>query len=154
MMLIVIGACTQIDCPVESRVYTVYNLVKEDGTTDTLKVDTLTITTKQQDGKLDTLLNSAVGITYYELGISYTQPEDEFYYTLHDYNGNIYKDTVRVRKEDYQHFESVDCAATYFHKLTEVETTHHIIEDIEIVNPTVNYNAKEEHFHIYFKARD
>ena len=29
MMLIIIGACTQIDCPVENRVYTVYDLLKE-----------------------------------------------------------------------------------------------------------------------------
>ena len=70
MMLIVIGACTQIDCPVENRVYTVYDLLKEDGTTDTLKVDTLTISTKRADGTLDTLLSSAVGITWYELAIS------------------------------------------------------------------------------------
>lgn len=153
MMLIVIGACTQIDCPVENRVYTVYDLLKEDGTTDTLKVDTLTISTKRADGTLDTLLSSAVGITWYELAISYTQPEDEFYYILHDTLGNVYKDTVRIKKENYQHFESVDCQPAYFHKLTEVQTTHHIIEDIEINNSTVNYNATEEHFHIYFKAR-
>ena len=63
------------------------------------------------------------------------------------------KSTVRVKKENYQHFESVDCQPAYFHKLTEVQTTHHIIEDIEINNSTVNYNATEEHFHIYFKDR-
>ena len=153
MMLVVIGACTQIDCPVENRVYTLYDLLKEDGTTDTLNVDTLYISTKKEDGTLDTLVRQAVGITYYELAISYDRPQDEFYYALHDTLGNVYKDTVRVSKEDTPHFESVDCQPTFFHKITDVTTTHHIIEDIEINNPTVNYNATEEHFHIYFKAR-
>ena len=152
-MLMAVGACTSIDCPVENRVYTVYNLLKSDGTTDTLKVDTLTIISKRADGTDSTLLNRATGITTFDMNISYTQPEDVFYYTLLDTLGNTYHDTVYIKKEDYPHFESVDCQATYFHKLTDVRTTHHIIDSIVINHSTVNYDATNEHFHIYFKAR-
>lgn len=153
LALMAIGACTSIDCPVQNNVYTVYGLRKADGSTDTLRVDTLTIVSKRADGTDSTLLNRAVGITTFDMNISYTQPEDVFYYTLLDTLGNTYQDTIYVKKEDEPHFESVDCQATYFHHLTEVRSTHHIIDSIVINHSTVNYDATNEHFHIYFKAR-
>ena len=150
----VIGACTSIDCPVQNKVSTIYNLKKANGSTDTLTVDTLTIMTKTIDkGDTVTLLNSTTGVTYFDVSISYTQPEDVLYFILCDTLGNTYRDTVRVEKENYQHFESVDCQPAYFHHLTNVSTTHHIIDSIVISKSTVNYDDKNEHFHIYFKAR-
>ena len=146
-------SCSSIDCPVQNRVYTTYGLLKSDGTTDTLKVDTLSITTKRADDTDTLLLNRAVGITNFELNISYTQPEDVFYFTLLDTLGNTYRDTICVQKENYPHFESVDCQAAYFHQLTDVRSTHHAIDSIVINYPTVNYDETHEHFHVYFKAR-
>lgn len=146
-------SCSSIDCPVQNKVYTVYDLLKADGTTDTLKVDTLSIITKRVDDTDTTLLNRAVGITTFDLNISYTQPEDVFYFTLLDTLGNVYHDTVYVQKEDYPHFESVDCQAAYFHQLTGVRSTHNVIDSIVINNSTVNYDATNEHFHVYLKAR-
>ena len=146
-------SCSSIDCPVQNRVYTTYGLLKSDGTTDTLKVDTLSITTKRADDTDTLLLNRAVGITNFELNISYTQPEDVFYFTLLDTLGNTYRDTICVQKENYPHFESVDCQATYFHQLTDVRSTHNAIDSIVINYPTVNYDETHEHFHVYFKAR-
>ena len=146
-------SCSSIDCPVQNKVYTVYNLLKANGTTDTLKVDTLSITTKRADDTDTILLNRAVGITTFDLNISYTQPEDVFYFTLCDTLGNTYRDTVYVQKEDFPHFESVDCQAAYFHQLTGVHSTHYAIDSIVINHPTVNYDATNEHFHVYFKAR-
>ena len=93
LTLIVLAACTSIDCPVQNKVYTNYNLYKSDGSVDTLTVDTLTIVTKVADGTLDTLLNQSTGITYFELDISHTQPEDEFYLFLNDTLGNAYTAT-------------------------------------------------------------
>lgn len=146
-------SCSSIDCPVQNRVYTTYGLLKSDGTTDTLKVDTLSITTKRADDTDTLLLNRAVGITNFELNISYTQPEDVFYFTLLDTLGNTYRDTICVQKENYPHFESVDCQAAYFHHLMDVRSTHHAIDSIVINYPTVNYDETHEHFHVYFKAR-
>ena len=146
-------SCSSIDCPVQNRVYTTYGLLKADGTTDTLKVDTLSIATKRADDTDTLLLNRAVGITNFELNISYTQPEDVFYFTLLDTLGNTYRDTICVQKENYPHFESVDCQAAYFHHLTDVRSTHHAIDSIVINYPTVNYDETHEHFHVYFKAR-
>ena len=146
-------SCSSIDCPVQNRVYTTYGLLKSDGTTDTLKVDTLSITTKRADDTDTLLLNRAIGITNFELNISYTQPEDVFYFTLLDTLGNTFRDTICVQKENYPHFESVDCQAAYFHHLTDVRSTHHAIDSIVINYPTVNYDETHEHFHVYFKAR-
>ena len=129
LTLIILAACTSIDCPVQNKVYTNYNLYKSDGSVDTLTVDTLTIVTKVADGTLDTLLNQSTGITYFEL------------------------DTIRVRKEDLPHFESVDCGMSYFHKLTSVSNTKFILDSVVISNPNVNYDTNIEHFRIYFKAR-
>ena len=153
LTVIVIGACTSIDCPVKNRVYTVYNLLKSNGTDDTLKVDTLTILSHRADGSDTILLNYETNFSDFDIPISHTQPEDVLYFILLDTLGHIYCDTVHVQKENYQHFESVDCQATYFHKLTNVYCTHHIIDTIVINNSSVNYNAANEHFHIYFKAR-
>ena len=153
LMLMAVGACTSIDCPVQNKVYTVYSLKKANGTTDTLKADTLTITIKRADGTDSTLLNRATGISTFDLNISYTQPEDVFYYTLLDTLGNTYHDTIYVKKEDEPHFESVDCQATYFHRLTDVRFTLHIIDSVVINHSTVNYDTSNEHFHVYFKTR-
>ena len=96
LTLIILAACTSIDCPVQNKVYTNYNLYKSDGSVDTLTVDTLTIVTKVADGTLDTLLNQSTGITYFELDISHTQPEDEFFLFLNDTLGKAYKNLYKT----------------------------------------------------------
>jgi len=155
LTVIALAACTSIDCPVQNLVYTRYAFKKANGSADTLNTDTLWIMTTRVDGTDTLLMNALCGSTAFDfnLQISYTQPEDVFVTLLTDTAGNYYIDTIRIKKENYPHFESVDCQATYFHKLTGVSSTHHIIDTIEINNPTVNYDATNEHFHIYFKAR-
>ena len=88
LTILIIGACTSIDCPVQNKVGTVYGLKKANGTTDTLKVDTLDITSKRADGTDTILLNKATGITAYDMYISYTQPEDVFYASVRSTLGN------------------------------------------------------------------
>lgn len=150
---ITIGACTSIDCPVQNSVYAVYGLLKANGTTDTLTVDSLSVTTLRANQTVDTLLDRITGKSTFDIPISYTQPEDTLFFTLLDTLGNSYRDTVYLKKDNYPHFESVDCQASYFHRLTDVRSTHHIIDSIVINNPTVNYEATSEHFYLYLKAR-
>ena len=150
---IVIGACTSVDCPVQNSVYTVYGLLKANGTTDTLTVDTLSVITRRSNQTLDTLLDKLTGKSTFDIPISYTQPEDTLFFALRDTLGNTYRDTVFLKKDNYPHFESVDCQASYFHRLTDVRSTHHIIDSIVINNPTVNYEATTEHFFLYLKTR-
>lgn len=146
------AACTSIDCPVNNKVVTNYTLKKADGTADTLNTDTIWVIA-QRTVVADTLvLNSQYDIcTGFQLPISYTQPEDILFLVLGDTTKTRYVDTIRIKKENYPHFESVDCSASYFHKITAVSTTHHVIDSIVIHNADVNYDDKQEHFYIYFK---
>ena len=147
-------SCTSIDCPVQNLVYTNYALKKADGSTDTLNIDTLWIKTKRADGTDTLLLNALCGstATKFSLPISYTQPEDVFITQLTDTSGIPDIDTIRIKKENYPHFESVDCQAAYFHEITSVATTQNIIDSIVINNPHVNYDATTAHFNLYLKA--
>ena len=157
------SGCTQIDCPAQNRVYTVYQLKKANGTTDTLRRDTLWVWSTRIDGT-DTMISRKVNgtlelnyfngstATTFDLPISYTQPEDVLYMLLKN-SKNTYLDTVRIKKENIAHFESVDCQAAYFHMITAVACTHNVIDSIVINNPYVNYDASNAHFKLYLKAQ-
>jgi hypothetical protein len=137
--------------------------MKADGRPDTLTKDTMWVWTPRVDGT-DTLisrkqqnnleLNYFFGssATTFELPISYTQPEDVLYVLVKNTAGIIYHDTIRIQKENTQHFESVDCQASYFHTITDVSTTHHVVDSIVINNPHVNYDQNTTHFKLYLKA--
>lgn len=155
ILVAAIAACTQIDCPVENTVSTVYNLQKPDGTTDTLTIDTLWVRTPRADGTDTLLVNRLCGssATTFSLPMSYTQPEDIICLTLCDTIGTQWLDTIRIKKENHPHFESVDCQAAYFHTITAIRSTHHIIDTVLINNTTVNYDATNAHFLLRLKAR-
>ena len=154
LLPLLFSGCTQIDCPVQNTVYTVYNLLKADGTTDTLTVDTLWIWTQREDGTDTLLLNRLSGAqaTTFNLPISYTLPEDVLCTAIADTTGRLWLDTIRIKKENLPHFESVDCQVSYFHTITAVSCSHHAIDSIVINNPNVTYDASTEHFHLYLKT--
>lgn len=143
-------ACSSIDCPVENVVAVNYGLRKAAGTVDTLR-DTLTISTTRHDGIDSVLLNRSVNTTSIQLPISYVNDADTLYFTVTDTLNVTTIDTVCVKKTNTPHFESVDCAASYFHTIDEVSTTHHRIDSITINKRTVNYDLSSEHLLLYFK---
>ena len=163
LLVTAITACTSIDCPVNNSVRTTFALKKADGTSDTLSKDTMWVWTQRADGT-DTLvshqtqgnleLNYFYGssATSFDLPISHTQPEDVLCVLLRNAAGAKYRDTIHVKKENIPHFESVDCQASYFHTITAVSTTHHVIDSIVINNPNVNYDPNTTHFKLYLKA--
>ena len=158
-----VAACTSIDCPVNNSVRTYYALKKADGTADTLIKDTMWVWTQRADGK-DTVVSRQISgnleincfygssASSFDLPISYTQPEDILYVLVRNATGKNYIDTVRIKKENFPHFESVDCQASYFHHITAASATHNIIDSIVIKNPDVNYDATITHFYLYLKA--
>lgn len=165
LFIALLAACTSIDCPVQNAVYTVYSLKKADGSSDTLKTDTLWVWTPKANGTSasgdnvfdnnDTvLINRLYGdkATSFSLPISYTLPEDTLCLLLCDKDKNMFSDTIFVKKENHPHFESVDCQASYFHTITAVRWTSRFIESVVINNPNVNYDVSTEHFHLYLKT--
>lgn len=152
LSLLLTFACSSIDCPLQNVVYTAYTFHKADMSPDTLK-DTMFVVSFRADGSDTVLYNSGIGATYFTLPIGYSNPEDTLYFLFFN---NDYEaiDTVWIAKENYPHFESVDCSASFFHELTAVRCTHNAIDSIVINNKAVTYDATTEHFHLYLKARD
>lgn len=148
-----IGACSTIDCPVQNTVHAVYGLYSADEQLDTLR-DTMYVVTRRKDGKDTLLFNAGIGLTTFQLPVSYSHPEDTLYFLF--VNGPDYRlrDTVLIKKDDIPHFESVDCNASFFHRLTAVRTTHNAIDSLVITKNFVDYDAKTMHFHLYLKRHD
>lgn len=63
----------------------------------------------------------------------------------------LFSTPSRVTKTNTPHFESVDCGVAYFHVITGVRYTRNAIDSIVINHKEVNYDATQQHFHIYFK---
>lgn len=144
-------ACSSIDCPVQNAVYTVYNIYGSDGTPITLG-DTLTVTTTCSDGNDSVLLNRLTGASTFNLPISYNAPEDTLIFYVSGEGWEV-SDSVLVAKDNYPHFESVDCNISFFHNIRGVRWTRNIIDSIAVNNQMVNYDLSKEHFHIYFRTR-
>lgn len=151
--LLLLAACSTIDCPVQNKVavnYAVKTIVEGVEVNDTLK-DTLYVWSTRGDGDDTLLFNSGINISSFSLPISYTHPEDKLVLCLVDTDKVAAIDTVWIKKEDIPHFESVDCSAHFFHKLTAVRSTHKAIDTIFINKPNVNYDSSIDHIHIHFK---
>ena len=125
-----------------------------EGKADTL-ADTLTISTNRTDGSDSILINKNVKTTEFSLPISYSHPQDVFYFETKDtLTGVCTFDTITVTKEDRPHFESVDCSPLYFHTITAINTTNNAIDSVVIINPDVSYDTSKKHIYIYFKHRN
>ncbi len=150
---VLLSACSGIECPLDSLVYTQYQLMKAGGEADTLR-DTLTITTTQGNGNDTVVLNRMVNATEFTLPISYTNDSDVFHFHVTDTLGVTTSDQVVVSKTNRPHFESVNCAPAYFHTITAVTWTGNAIDSIVITNAEVTYDIYTKHFSVYFKHRD
>lgn len=154
-LIAAVVSCVSVDCPVQNKVETLFALKKPTGATDTMGIDTLTVWTHRlyyKDKKDSTLVNRLCGEkTEFAIPTSHTLTEDSIFTLLKDTEGNEWLDTICIYKENYPHFESVDCQATYFHQITDVKTTRHGIDSISIQTREVNYESAE-HFFLYLKA--
>ena len=162
LSLLVFFSCSSIDCPVANTVSVQYEVRDKAGKalplTDSLSVVTtrvdgknilLDITTRENDQKV--LLNRLIGKSSFSLPISYSHPEDILYFCFTD-SVKTLVDTVWIKKDDIPHFESVDCAAAFFHELTGVRHTRHAIDSLVLINTSVDYDVQTVHFYIYPKT--
>jgi len=148
-------ACSSIDCPVQTQVTTQYVICDHDGEALELTGE-LTVTSTRKDGSDVTLLNLVTGISAFSLPVSYSHPEDElvFCFTSNLGADTLAIDTVWVKKDDFPHFESVECSASFFHELTSVRHTHNIIDSLVILNRSVTYDQTTTHFRLVPKTDD
>lgn len=149
LLVLMLAACTSIDCPLNNLVKV--NLIMKNEN-ESLQ-DTITISAIRASGN-DTIFNSGVNISNLAIPVSYTQEEDLLHITLNDTLGNTYSDTLTIKKTNQIHFESVDCQPNYFHTLTGITTTCHAIDSVVIKNPNIDYDSSKENIYIYFTPRD
>jgi hypothetical protein len=154
LLVVLMTACSSIDCPVDATVTTQYQIKNSDGTEHTLS-DTMTVTSVRSDGKDTILYNKGIGISKFTLPVSYTHPEDVLVFQFDNSNNNLHiTDTLWIKKYDYPHFESVDCNTTYFHTITDVKYTCNYIDSIVINNSSVTYDSQTVHLYLYPKSND
>lgn len=146
-------SCSSIDCPIQTSVEVKYQVCQfEAGEVvgDTL-ADTLFVLTRISNGKDTVLLNRGIDLTTFSLPVSYQRPADTLTIVLAHKTGVWTADTVWMQKDDIPHFESVDCPAHFFHRITAVRSTHHGIDSIAIGNPSVTYDPEITNINISFK---
>ena len=60
-------------------------------------------------------------------------------------------DTIFVSHDSYTHVETPECGSYRFHTITDIRSTQRGIDHIEVTNPIVNYEGKEN-VKIYFNS--
>lgn len=154
IVLVMVSACSSIDCSINNIVLSVYQLAKGEGVADTLKADTLTIYTRRANGRDTILLNRSVNTSLFRLPMGQTSATDTLVFNLRDtFNAQLI-DTIYISKENMPRFESVDCNIMFIHNVTGIRSTHNAIDTIKIVKTLVNNDSLQPNFHIYFKNRD
>lgn len=146
-IVLILSACSTVDCPLNNRVMAKYAFKKADGTADTLK-DSLTVKAIRMEN--DTLLlNSGINLSTFDIAVSDSRKEDKLGFTYINAQKEVTYDTVWIEKENYPHLESVDCGSKFFHTITNLRYTRNRIDRIEINKKTIEYESSEEIFHIY-----
>lgn len=145
-------SCSSIDCPVQTTVQANYALQDANGNSATLS-DTLYVWTQRADGSDTLLLNRGINLTSFSLPVSYQQPEDVLIFQTVNTDLETTIDTLWLKKDDIPHFESVDCNTHFFHRLTNVRSTHQAIDTVTINHAGINYDTSKTHLNIRFKAR-
>ncbi len=159
LVMAMMAGCVSLDCPVENLVCSIYQLQKTDGSADTMRVDTMWVWTQRIDDSDTLLINRLCGsnATKFSIPMSYTLPLDQICTRVVDTckatPQHEWMDTIRLSKIDQQHFEGVDCKPNYFHTLTGVTSTHHLIDTVIINKTDVSYDTSTPHLLLRLKAR-
>lgn len=151
LLLTIVSACSTINCPLNNIVYVRLNMA---GAVDTLK-DTLTVWTVREDGTDSILINKNINTTSLKLHISYTQEADTWVLSAKDtLRKETINDTICISKTNQPHFESVDCGPVFFHDITGVTFTTHLLQNVTINKTKVDYDATQPHLYIYYGTRN
>ncbi len=130
-----------------NKSYVYYN--DTDTITSTTPIDSLLEKGYQQSvvtkRKQYVLLNQKPGAGKLELPLSFTAVRDTFFLR---YSARL-ADTIWVEHQNLPYFSSMDCGTVMHYKLTEIASTHHLIDSIQIVNSEVT-NTLKENVKIYY----
>lgn len=147
LSVIITNACSSVECPLNNLVQMSFKLK---GDVTSLPY-TLTVSTPRQESNDTIVLNMISAVDSFILPISYIHPVDTFYFDLKGEGDIQLFDTIFISKENHQHFQSVDCAGSYYHNLKSATSTRHALDSISIHTPYVTNETHEAHIYIYFK---
>lgn len=136
-------SCSNTDCVITNTSYTNYGFYNERGQAVSLS-GTISVTAAGTDS---VLINQEANPKQFQLPLSYTHTEDTF---IVHYTEKIV-DSIFVKHANIPHFISMDCGTGMYHFLEGVRSTNNAIDSIQIINPEVTYDAKEN-IKIYYTA--
>ena len=145
--LFILGACSNIDCPLDNVVEMTCGLYSAEKKTSLKLTDTLTVMPLHSDS---VLLNRAQNVSSFVLPLSYAGDVDTLLFRFSNAEGRSATDTLWIGKTNQKHFESSDCPLSIFHTLQTVRWSSHdisvmpvTIDSVSLVRPIVNYENIE-----------
>ena len=149
------SSCTEVECPLDSVVVMTCGLYDAETKAELTLPQTLTI---KPFGKDTVLLNTARNIHDFILPLKLGETADTMLLCFTDEWDGVSTDTLVLNHENMPHFESVECPATIFHKLTSIEwmadkngACNVAIDSVAIVRNLVDYNDVEN-IQIYLRS--
>ena len=111
--------------------------------------DTMTISIL---GDSIVLANKIVGQNGVSVPMSYYGDTDSLLLSITGEDGTGY-DTIYVSKDNIIHLEDPSCPAHVWHTITNVNSTHHLIDTLLIKDVNINYDGLEN-LQIYFRVAE
>lgn len=157
--LVLLCACTSIDCPLDNVVECTYALYDSKSKAPMQLADTLTVSTVKADGADTILLNRLVGCRDFALPMRHVSGADTLLFRLSNTWQQHAVDTVIIAQEAVPYYEDLDCPASIFHTLISAKAISHqpsatspvTIDSIIITCPQVTYD-NIENIRIYMHA--
>lgn len=142
IIAVLLCACSSVNCPLN-------NIVQMKWQFSSTLDGTLTVSTNRHDGNDTVLVNQNTNTDSLLLPLSYTASEDTFQLVWTDTASVSYTDYIRIKKQDLQHFESIECSPVVFHNIISAETDGVFIDSLKIANPNVTNNTNSVNIIIY-----
>ena len=171
MMLAVIlmTACSSIDCQLNGSVYCTYQLKNQYGE-DMQFTAPLTVTLCETEKGDSVIIYSENNVSSFDVPMSYDAYTDMIMLTLtltdtiHStteegkdttyYETRPLNDVIRISKTNEPYFESIDCAARYNHTIENVQSSNNFIDSLVINDVKVTNDASKENIYIYIHTAE
>lgn len=155
-LLFMTESCESISCPLNTTVECVYGFYASArpvggsfvaGTAITV-TDTISIVAMGPDSVLANRLCNQTG---FKIPVSYFGDIDSLLLICVDTNMQVAYDTLWVTKINKPHLDDPSCPLHMWHTITNISSTHNLIDSILINNADINYDGLEN-LQIYFRV--
>lgn len=131
-------SCNDVDNVMKGRSYAHYTFVNKSDL-KTRVLENLTVTALHTVIGDSILLDKAKSVSTFTSPLSYVNKSTVmvFGYT------NLLSDTITIYHTNNDHFVSLNAGVAVYHQLDSIKFTRHLIDTIQIINPLVDTNEKE-----------